>query len=163
NVGEPKEDKDQAAKQAALQQRAREEAEEESHHPAKLFELGGSPQPGAHTASELNLTKLFDPTQKDAAAAAADGSKPDFSLQSLMGKAVPRSKEQQALLNDFNKLTNPQSKPPQPLFGAAGSPAISQPIGSVAAPSFTPKPAETPHPSAGDLFRQSQNGSLPGR
>src|SRR6266404_641753 len=49
------------ARQAAQQQRNREEADEESRHQTKVFELGGSIEPGAHTSSELNFNPLLDP------------------------------------------------------------------------------------------------------
>jgi len=141
-------------RQATQQQRAREDAEEESRRSDKKFELTGSVDAqSAHTANELRLDNLLDPAQKDAASAVG-ASKEEFSLKSLMGSASTRTKEQQARMDVFNNLLNPQ--------GSLSLPVTAGPsLGSVA-PGFAPKLPESsvPKPApSGDGLGFGQNGA----
>jgi hypothetical protein len=160
----PSEKQEQAElRQAAQQQRERMETEDDSRRSAKSFDLGGSKETGAHTASELNFGKLLDPSQNDLSAAAG---KANFSLRSLMGTAPVRTKEQQARADDFNKLINIQPQQSQSPFGMGSTLGPAQPAGG-ATPTFgsrLPEPS-APRPSGSELFNQSPAsiGSTPNR
>src|SRR6185436_6605436 len=123
------------------------------------FDLGGSTdQLSAHTASELNFKNLFDPAQKQNVSGGSAGTA-DFSLRSLMGTTLPRSKDQEARMNDFKQLINTPSQP-QGSFAVASPPSFSQPgVGST--PAFTTRPPEPAASRPGDLFNSPSSSSLP--
>jgi hypothetical protein len=157
----PSERQEQAeSRQAAQQQRDRTEAEDDTRRQSKTFDLGGSKEVGAHTASELNFSKMLNPGQKELTAA---GGGADFSLRSLMGTGPVRTKEQQARADDFNKLINVQ---PQSSFGMGSTLAVAQPAGGTT-PGFSsklPEPSAS-RPSGSELFNQAPQsmGSVPNR
>jgi hypothetical protein len=91
------------------QQRERQDADDADSKREKVFSLNGSgeKQMGAHMSSELNFNNLFSPGKNDALiTGSATKSDSGFTLKDAFAGAPQRSKEQQARMDDFNKMMN---------------------------------------------------------
>jgi len=153
------------ARQIQQQQREREDAEAADNK--KVFSLNGGSgdsQVGAHTSSELNFNNLFSPGKNDALiAGSAIKSESGFSLKDALQGSPARTKEQQARMDDFNKMMSApltangflgMANPP-------GSTALGLPSGAFPRPEeprATPNPGFDPASSAGPLNRFSAPG-----
>ena len=135
------------ATRAAQEQRAREDAEDDSRRTKPTFSLTGSTEAQAsHTSSELNLGALLQPDQKEAALAAS-APKGEFSLRDLAAPA--RTKEQEKHAVDFNNMLSRQSSLSLPV---TAGPSLS----SLPSPGLAPRPPEaTPTRSGFDTFSQN--------
>jgi len=154
-IGQAPSKEDQAeARMLQQQRRDRDDADEADSKRDKVFSLngGGDKQMGAHMSSELNFNNLFSPGKNDALiGGSAIKSESGFTLKDAFAGAPQRSKEQQARMDDFNKMISaPLSA--GGVFGTAIPPGT-QPAASSAA---LPRPDE-PRSSANPLF----NSALP--
>ena len=117
------------ARAAQQQQRDQEDAEADGRR-EKVFTLNGGTketQFGAHTASELNFNSLFAPSKNDALImGGALKSDSTFTLPEALGSAAPRTKEQQARMDDFNKMMSSPLAGGTPM-GMASPLPLSQP------------------------------------
>ena len=123
---------EQAAEAKALQQQRDRDDEDSEKRRDRTFTLSGQSEMGAHTAGELNFTGLFDPGKSAAALGAAPGNS-DFSLRDALAATPLRTKEQQARMDEFNKMLNsPMQSGSSPGPGPSFSPSL-----ATAPPSFS--------------------------
>src|SRR5262249_56998726 len=121
---------------------------------------GSANQGGAHTASELDLRTLLNPSQKPA----RSSEKTEFTLRDLLNSTAPaRSREQTERINAWRRdvLNSPDAG-----GSGLGGPAKAAPDFSRAAPNSTfSKPLGSParSPSGGHtIFSPSPNPRLAG-
>jgi len=144
--------------EARMLQRERDDADDADSKREKVFSLngGGDKQMGAHMSSELNFNNLFSPGKNDALiGGSAIKSESGFTLKDAFAGAPQRSKEQQARMDDFNKMMSaPLSA--GAVFGTAIPPGT-QP----AAPAAPGHPRH--HPAQGQRapWRPLRPGDLP--
>jgi hypothetical protein len=119
---------------AQQQQREQDDADADSRR-EKVFTLNGGSketQFGSHTATELNFNTLFAPSRNDALImGGALKSESAFSLKEALGNQPARTKDQQARMDDFNKMMS------APLAGGAS-------FGVASPPSSFSQPATPP-------------------
>ena len=135
------------ARAAQQQQRDQEDADGDGRREKGFSLNGGSKETqfGAHMASELSFNNLFAPIKNDTAGGSLK-SEAGFTLRDAFANQPARSKDQQARMDDFNKMmsaplaggaglgmASPLSLPP-----AATAPGLPKPDDSAAKPAVNP-------------------------